>query len=286
MLTDGNAIGAVPMPFNLPPTDHPLKPIPPPQWQTVLIFGILQMFLSQCPNLESVWVVSAVGAACSLGYSVIALALGASSLRGGGSLWGREAPPFEKVRRGAQAPVLAVAGVWRQERSWRTGVDGEWASQSAREHLRTRPQSTPRCPFLHAALQAMGVFGALGDVSVSFFCAMIILEVQVRRVACVVLDWACATAVFSHPCMPLGARELVRPGAASEWPVRAPPAGHTASGRARRARGRHAEVCEHRAKPGTEPLHHGAPRIGTKGWKGVHLQPPSLQTGKRARSVH
>ena len=96
----------------------------------VLIFGALQMLLSQCPDLESVWVVSAMGAACSIGYSVIALALGASGVRGAGSLWGRRAPAFEK---------------------------------------------------------AMGVFGALGDVSVAYYCAIVILEIQVGGVgACCV----------------------------------------------------------------------------------------------------
>jgi len=94
----------------------------------VLIFGVAQIFLSQLPNLESIWLVSALGATCSIGYSIIALALGARSIAHGqqidrGSLWGRPAPPFEK---------------------------------------------------------AMGVFGALGDISVSYYCAIVILEIQVR----------------------------------------------------------------------------------------------------------
>jgi hypothetical protein len=92
-----------------------------------VIFAAAQVVLSQLPNLESIWLVSSLGAACSVGYSLIGLGLGFSSLRGAGSAWGRAAPPLEKT---------------------------------------------------------MGVFGGLGNMSVAFYCAMVILEIQVRPRGC------------------------------------------------------------------------------------------------------
>lgn len=63
------------------------------------------------------------GAACSIGYSLIALALGASSdTRAGGSLWGRQAPPFEKA--------MGVCGAIG-DMSVRLGLDDDQASASA-----------------------------------------------------------------------------------------------------------------------------------------------------------
>lgn len=46
------------------------------QWAMGCIFGGVQLFLSQAPNLESFWWASALGAIMSLGYSLIALGLG------------------------------------------------------------------------------------------------------------------------------------------------------------------------------------------------------------------
>ncbi len=38
-------------------------------WALSLIFGGLQLFFSQMPNLESAWWMSAIGAAMSVGYA-------------------------------------------------------------------------------------------------------------------------------------------------------------------------------------------------------------------------
>lgn len=70
----------------------------PDQWQHTLIFGGLQVFMSQLPNLESAWWASAIGAVMSFGYSVIALALGASQAGNNlASVAGRPAPMAERV---------------------------------------------------------------------------------------------------------------------------------------------------------------------------------------------
>lgn len=67
-------------------------------WQMALIFGGVQMVLSLLPNLESVWLVSALGALMSIGYSLLTVGLGASQAHHGlGSLWGRSAPPGVRV---------------------------------------------------------------------------------------------------------------------------------------------------------------------------------------------
>lgn len=58
----------------------------------------LQVLLSLLPNLESVWLVSALGAVMSLAYSLLTVGLGASQAHHGlGSMWGRSAPPAERV---------------------------------------------------------------------------------------------------------------------------------------------------------------------------------------------
>ncbi|GBG00553.1 amino acid permease [Raphidocelis subcapitata] len=68
------------------------------QWQHTLVFGAVQMLMSMLPNLESVWWSSIVGALMSLGYSGIAIGLGASQAGNGqGTLLGRPAPPVEKA---------------------------------------------------------------------------------------------------------------------------------------------------------------------------------------------
>lgn len=45
------------------------------QWAMGIIFGVVQIFLSQVPTLESFWWASAVGAIMSFGYSIIALGI-------------------------------------------------------------------------------------------------------------------------------------------------------------------------------------------------------------------
>jgi hypothetical protein len=58
----------------------------------------LQVVLSLLPNLESVWLVSALGAFMSLAYSVLTIGLGASQVHNGlGTLWGRPAPADVRV---------------------------------------------------------------------------------------------------------------------------------------------------------------------------------------------
>ena len=61
-------------------------------WQFVLMFGLLQLFLSQAPSLESLAFASVIGAFASFGYSLIALALSIHYLPKGkwlGSAWGQ-----------------------------------------------------------------------------------------------------------------------------------------------------------------------------------------------------
>lgn len=59
---------------------------------------MLQVLLSFMPDLESAWLCSMLGAAMSLGYSFIALGLGAAQAHNGfGELAGRSAPPVDKL---------------------------------------------------------------------------------------------------------------------------------------------------------------------------------------------
>lgn len=68
------------------------------QWQHTLIFGAVQILMSMLPNLESAWWSSIIGALMSIGYSVLAVALGASQAHNGlGTITGRAAPPVDKV---------------------------------------------------------------------------------------------------------------------------------------------------------------------------------------------
>jgi hypothetical protein len=54
--------------------------------------------MSQLPNLEAAWWASAIGAVMSIGYSAIAIALGAAEAHNGlGSLAGKPAPPSDKM---------------------------------------------------------------------------------------------------------------------------------------------------------------------------------------------
>ncbi|WIA38321.1 hypothetical protein OEZ86_001658 [Tetradesmus obliquus] len=68
------------------------------QMMMTIIFGGMQIIMSQLPNLEAAWWASAIGAIMSLGYSTIAIALGASEAHNGlGSLAGKPAAPADKM---------------------------------------------------------------------------------------------------------------------------------------------------------------------------------------------
>ncbi|KAF6259045.1 transmembrane amino acid transporter protein-domain-containing protein [Scenedesmus sp. NREL 46B-D3] len=68
------------------------------QMMMTIIFGGVQVLMSQLPNLEAAWWASAIGAVMSIGYSVIAIALGAQEAHNGlGSLGGKPAPPSDKL---------------------------------------------------------------------------------------------------------------------------------------------------------------------------------------------
>lgn len=68
------------------------------QLHMTIIFGVVQIIMSQLPNLEAAWWASAIGAAMSLGYSAIAIALGASQAHNGlGTLGGRPALLMDKL---------------------------------------------------------------------------------------------------------------------------------------------------------------------------------------------
>jgi hypothetical protein len=51
-------------------------------WRWSLVFGCLQLFFSQMPNLESAWWSSIIGAVMSVLYSSCALGLGAANGEG------------------------------------------------------------------------------------------------------------------------------------------------------------------------------------------------------------
>jgi hypothetical protein len=72
-----------------------------PAHLTVMLFcwsSGLQALLSLLPSLESVWLISALGAVMSLAYSVLTIGLGASQVQNGlGTLWGRPAPAHVRV---------------------------------------------------------------------------------------------------------------------------------------------------------------------------------------------
>ncbi|KAF8062021.1 AAP2 [Scenedesmus sp. PABB004] len=68
------------------------------QLMMTIIFGGVQVLMSQLPNLEAAWWASAIGAAMSMGYSTLAIALGASQAHNKlGTLAGKPAPPMEKT---------------------------------------------------------------------------------------------------------------------------------------------------------------------------------------------
>ena len=82
----------------------------PSQWQHTLIFGGVQLLMSQLPNLESAWWASAIGAMMSVGYATLATALGASQAHNKlGTIVGRPAPPMQKVRRCCRRARRAAA---------------------------------------------------------------------------------------------------------------------------------------------------------------------------------
>lgn len=48
------------------------------KWVMTLLFGAVEMVLSQVRNLEEAWWVSALGVVCSIVYSIVALGLSAA----------------------------------------------------------------------------------------------------------------------------------------------------------------------------------------------------------------
>ena len=85
-------------------------------WIYVLMFGALQLVLSQAPSLESLAFASVVGAFASFGYSIIALALNIHNLptKGGwhGSAWGMQTGLWSDLvrRRGRGRPPPTGGG--------------------------------------------------------------------------------------------------------------------------------------------------------------------------------
>lgn len=58
-------------------------------WQEVLVFGGIQLFFSQLPDLDAAWWSSVIGAAMSIGYSAVALGLcSAKASNGHGTIGG------------------------------------------------------------------------------------------------------------------------------------------------------------------------------------------------------
>lgn len=78
--------------------DSPGGYCPDQVWLWILLFGAVQLPLSQLPNLESMWVVSVLGAVMSVGYSTLALGMGAAAATAGNAtLSGRSAPAAAKA---------------------------------------------------------------------------------------------------------------------------------------------------------------------------------------------
>lgn len=76
-------------------------------WVMALLFGAVELLLSQVRNLEEAWWVSAVGTVCSLIYSAIAFVLAATLAHArGGSVAGIAAAPVDKA-----LSVLGALGV-------------------------------------------------------------------------------------------------------------------------------------------------------------------------------
>lgn len=91
-------------------------------WQFVLLFGLLQLVLSQAPSLESLAFASVIGAFASFGYSLIALALNIHYLPKGkwlGTAWGQS-------NGGAWADLVSERG--RGEGGLETAAEAAWCT--------------------------------------------------------------------------------------------------------------------------------------------------------------
>ena len=98
--------------------------------------------MSQLPNLESVWWVSAIGAAMSIGYSTLAVALGASQAGNKlGTLGGRAAPPVDKVCVLLKGGLVGDESVASRPSSFRPRAA---ANQTCRQSKRPTDQQTNR----------------------------------------------------------------------------------------------------------------------------------------------
>lgn len=101
-------------------------------WQFILMFGLLQLFLSQAPSLESLAFVSVIGAFASFGYSLIALALNIHYLPKGkwlGSAWGMSTG-------GAWADLVSSGGRRREVWGWEGGREREGRARRLRWRCR------------------------------------------------------------------------------------------------------------------------------------------------------
>eukprot|EP00887_Chlorella_sp_A99_P005579 scaffold1.g5579.t1 len=94
-----------PPPTPTPPHPTPSNPLPQSgcfnqSWAMTVIFGGAQLLASQFPSLEEAWLMSAVGAVSSFGYSLIAMVLSAVKVANGahgGTVGGIPGSPADKA---------------------------------------------------------------------------------------------------------------------------------------------------------------------------------------------